>query len=169
MKIQDASPAQAAALGQLLVQVYAALPGFPSPAEQPGYYEMLARVGTLAERPRTQVRVALDAAGSVRGGLVYFGDMAQYGSGGSATQLQGCAGIRLLAVDPATRGQGIGKALTLDALALARAQGQQAMVLHTTQAMQTAWKMYEGLGFARAPELDFSQQGLAVFGFRLPL
>lgn len=169
MKIQDADTAQAEALGRLLVQVYAALPGFPSPAEQPGYYEMLAQVGTLADRPRTQVRVAVAEAGSVLGGLVYFGDMAQYGSGGTATQLQGCAGIRLLAVDPACRGQGLGKALTLDALALARAQGQQAMVLHTTAAMQTAWTMYEGLGSQREPELDFSQQGLAVFGFRLPL
>jgi len=89
--------------------------------------------------------------------------------GGSATQLQGCAGIRLLAVDPTCRGQGLGKALTLDALALARAQGQQAMVLHTTAAMQTAWRMYEGLGFQRESDLDFNQQGLAVFGFRLPL
>jgi hypothetical protein len=35
--------------------------------------------------------------------------------------------------------------------------------------MQIAWKMYEGLGFQRAEELDFMQGNLPVFGFRLPL
>jgi hypothetical protein len=43
------------------------------------------------------------------------------------------------------------------------------MVLHTTQAMQVAWAMYEKLGFTRSEDLDFEQEGLPVFGFRLPL
>ena len=43
------------------------------------------------------------------------------------------------------------------------------MVLHTTAAMKTAWKMYEGLGFVRAAPLDFEQKGLAIYGFRKTL
>ena len=35
--------------------------------------------------------------------------------------------------------------------------------------MQTAWSMYEGLGFVRFPEIDFQQGKLDVFGFQLPL
>jgi len=42
-------------------------------------------------------------------------------------------------------------------------------VLHTTRVMQTAWAMYEGLGFVRFPEIDFRQGSLDVFGFRLDL
>jgi hypothetical protein len=36
-------------------------------------------------------------------------------------------------------------------------------------AMQTAWKMYENLGFKRSDDLDFTQGELPVFGFRLKL
>jgi hypothetical protein len=38
-----------------------------------------------------------------------------------------------------------------------------------TQAMQAGWRMYGNLGFGRAPDLDFMQGELPVFGFRLPL
>lgn len=169
MNIRDANPAESLALGRMLVQVYAALPGFPTLAAQPGYYAMLERIGDFAQRPGARVRVALDDQDQVLGGVVYFGDMAQYGSGGTATQLRDTAGFRLLGVDPERRGLGVGKALTLDCLALARAQGVPRMVIHSTRAMQVAWAMYEGLGFVRAPELDFRQQELEVFGFRLDL
>jgi hypothetical protein len=42
-------------------------------------------------------------------------------------------------------------------------------IAHTTMAMQTAWKMYENLGFKRSEDLDFRQGELSVFGFRLLL
>jgi hypothetical protein len=35
--------------------------------------------------------------------------------------------------------------------------------------MQTAWAMYERLGFVRFPEIDFRQGNLEVFGFQLSL
>src|SRR6266508_261336 len=55
--------------------------------------------------------------------------------------------VRLLAVAPAARGQGIGADL-----------------------MQTAMRMYDRMGFARAPELDFHPApGVTVKGFRLDL
>ncbi|MCW5635604.1 MAG: GNAT family N-acetyltransferase [Rubrivivax sp.] len=79
------------------------------------------------------------------------------------------SGIRLLGVEPAQRGGGVGKALTLACIELARTAGHEQVVLHTTQPMQVAWAMYERLGFVRRPALDFSQQGLPVFGFGLAL
>ena len=36
-------------------------------------------------------------------------------------------------------------------------------------AMKIAWGMYEGMGFERAPDLDFMPEQLPVFGFRLRL
>ncbi len=43
------------------------------------------------------------------------------------------------------------------------------MIIHTTMAMQTAWKMYETIGFKRSEDLDFMQEELPVYGFRLLL
>ncbi len=169
LSVRDGSADELARLGQLLVKVYAALPGFPSPDEQPGYYEMLANIARFTEKPATRVLVALSESGELVGGVVYFGDMSQYGSGGTATSIRNASGIRLLGVDPAFRNAGAGKALTLACVELARQSGHAEVILHTTKAMQLAWGMYEKLGFVRAEDLDFSQQGLAVYGFRLAL
>lgn len=123
LSIRDGSAEELASLGQLLVKVYAALPGFPSPDEQPGYYEMLANIARFAEKPATRVLVALSESGELVGGVVYIGDMSQYGSGGPATSIKHASGIRLLGVDPAFRGMGAGKALTLACVELARQCG----------------------------------------------
>lgn len=168
LMIRDIDATEFMALGQLLVAVYSRLDGFPSQAEQPGYYEMLANIGRFTEKPDTRVLVAVHD-GKLVGGVVYFGDMAQYGSGGIATSVPNAAGIRLLAVDPARRGLGVGKALTAACIELARSQARAEVVLHTTRAMQIAWAMYEKLGFVRSTELDFMQGELPVFGFRLRL
>ncbi|GJM45224.1 MAG: hypothetical protein DHS20C21_20660 [Gemmatimonadota bacterium] len=167
LEVRDVRPHEHGPLGRLMVNVYANLEGFPSPDEQPAYYEMLANIGRFAEKKDTQVLVALSTTGAVVGGVVYFGDMAVYGSGGTATSETNASGIRLLGVDPAARGQGVGKALTKACLQLARARGHDQVILHTTQAMKVAWTMYEKLGFERSSDLDFLQERLPVFGFRL--
>ena len=121
LAVREARPDEHAAAGRLLVAVYAALPGFSSPQEQPDYYATLANVGTLAGRPGAQLLVAAGADGALAGVVVYFGDMAQYGGGGIASELRDAAGIRLLAVDPARRGGGVGRLLTQTCIARARA------------------------------------------------
>lgn len=169
LTIRDLRPEESQALGQLLVRVYSQLPGFPSPQDQPGYYRTLEEIGRFAERPGARVLAAFLPDQTLVGGVVYFGDMAHYGSGGLAPTLTGCSGIRLLGISPEHRGVGAGKALTQACLALARDRGHHQVVLHTTQAMQTAWGMYERLGFRRSEDLDFLQKDLPVFGFRLDL
>src|SRR5262249_28498830 len=156
-------------LGRLLVKAYAALPGMPQPREQPDYYAMLANVAARAAKPALTVFVATDAVGALCGSVDFIDDMRQYGSGGPASDVTDAVGIRLLAVDDAFRGKGMGKALTQFCIARARQLGKTKVVLHTTRAMQTAWTMYEGLGFVRFPEIDFRQGSLDVFGFRLDL
>ena len=169
LTIRDLEPGEAEVLGRLMVAVYANLDGFPKPADQPAYYEMLAGIGRFAAKPDARVLVAVGAEGRLVGGIVYFGDMAQYGSGGSATTITNASGIRLLGVDPAFRGSGAGKALATACIDLARAKGHAQVILHTTQAMRIAWTLYERLGFERSEDLDFLQQGFPVFGFRLAL
>ena len=156
-------------LGKLLVAAYAALPGMPQPDEQPAYYAMLADVAGRVARPSLTVFVATNEGGDLLGSIDFIADMRHYGSGGPASEISDAAGVRLLAVDGAFRGQGAGKALTAFCIERARALGKARVVLHTTRAMQTAWAMYEALGFVRFPELDFQQGSLAVFGFQLGL
>lgn len=169
VRIREARPEEFEPLGHLLVDVYTRLEGFPGPDEQPRYYALLANIGEFTRKPQAQLLVALDADDRLLGGVVYFGDMAHYGSGGSAGTLTHASGLRLLGVAPAARGLGVGRALTEACIQRARERGHARVVLHTTRAMQVAWGMYERLGFERAPELDFMQGELPVFGFSLVL
>jgi len=59
--------------------------------------------------------------------------------------------------------------LTLACIQNARDRNQSEVILHTTKAMEVAWGMYEKMGFKRSPDLDFKQEQLAVYGFRLKL
>src|SRR5215472_14104174 len=112
LMIRRAEPRDYAAIGSMLVSAYAALPGMPSPQEQPDYYAMLADVAARAARPSLTVFVASDAAGHLLGSIDFIDDMRHYGSGGPAATVTDAAGVRLLAVTAAARGKGIGQALT---------------------------------------------------------
>ncbi len=169
MDIREIKREEYEPLGNLMVHVYSSLEGFPSPVEQPNYYEMLSNIGKLNEQENTIVLIAESTEKEILGGIVYYSSMAQYGSGGIATQQKNASGIRLLCVDTKSRGLGVGKALTQKCIKLAAADGNSEVILHTTQAMQVAWGMYTKLGFERSADLDFSQQGFPVFGFRYQL
>jgi GNAT superfamily N-acetyltransferase len=169
IQIREIKPEDYEALGTIMVDVYSNLDGFPTPSEQPKYYKMLRNVGSLSEKPNTKVLIALSDKGKLLGGVVYFSDMAQYGSRGTATEQQNASGIRLLAVRRDTRRGGVGKALTMACIDLARKSGNKQVILHTTKSMQIAWGMYERLGFYRSEDLDFNQGELSVYGFRLNL
>lgn len=167
--IRNAKPIEFEEIGKLMVHVYSHLEGFPKESEQPEYYTMLANIGELTKKPKTELLVAVSSQGKIVGGVVYFGDMKHYGSGGTATKEQNASGFRLLAVKPSARGQGVGKVLTNECIRKAKNQKHKKLVIHTTNAMQIAWKMYENTGFQRAEDLDFLQGELPVFGFRLLL
>jgi ribosomal protein S18 acetylase RimI-like enzyme len=78
--------------------------------------------------------------------------------------------IRLVAVEPSARGRGIARALMDECLRRARASGATEIGLHTARAMKAAIRMYEGMGFQRAPENDFQPPGTErVMGYRLVL
>ena len=67
----------------------------------------------------------------------------------------GGAVLRLLAVAPAARGQGLGAALTRECIEGARGRGAKYIGLHTAPLMASARGLYERLGFRRASEHDF--------------
>jgi GNAT superfamily N-acetyltransferase len=167
--VRNAFPSEFTAIGKLLISVYSQLDGFPKEDEQPNYYKMLANIGDFTNHPETELLVAVDNNNTILGAVVYFNDMQYYGSGGIATKEKNAAGFRLLGVDDNARGKGIGKLLTQECIRKATQNNLNQVIIHSTLAMQTAWKMYENLGFQRSEDLDFMQGELAVFGFRLKI
>lgn len=64
--------------------------------------------------------------------------------------------FRMLAVLPDARGRGVGTALSTLCEDLAREAGATAMVLSSLAEMTDAHRIYARLGYARAPERDWS-------------
>ena len=116
------------------------------------------------------VLVAITPEERLLGGVVYFADLRDYGTPGPTTSIRGASGIRLLGVAPDAQGLGVGRALTVACIERAQEEGHTQVILHTTRAMQPAWRLYERLGFMRSPDLDFlDPRGPEVLGFRLQL
>lgn len=63
--------------------------------------------------------------------------------------------FRLLAVEAEARGRGLGEALVRECMG--RAAGRP-LVIHTTQWMEAARRMYERLGFERRPDRDVTYE-----------
>jgi GNAT superfamily N-acetyltransferase len=83
---------------------------------------------------------------------------------------KGWAVVRLLAVRPEYRGQGIGRVLMEECIRRCRQAKVAAIGLHTTEAMDIARQMYERMGFERFPESDFHPApGVTVMAYRLQL
>jgi GNAT superfamily N-acetyltransferase len=161
--IRPVRPDEYAALGELTVAAYRSLP-----TEMPhreAYDEQLRDVAT---RARTScVLVAATPAGELLGGVTYVsGPDDPY----SEDLTEGEAGIRMLAVDPAWHGRGVGRALTEACIERARAGGRLRLVLHTGDWMPAAKHLYESLGFHRDTALDFSPvPGIDLLGYGLDL
>ena len=64
--------------------------------------------------------------------------------------------FRMLAVDPAAQGRGVGAALLAHVIHASRARGKAAVVCSSQRQMRAAHRLYERAGFQRAPERDWS-------------
>ena len=58
--------------------------------------------------------------------------------------------IRMLVVDPAFRGRGLGRALSMECIARAKRDGASLIALHTSPIMKVALPMYLKIGFIKA-------------------
>ena len=124
---------------------------------------------TLADvKPAEQI-VAETDRGIVGAVLMYPAGSKLHGPDGRQISLP-VPEVRLLAVLPIARGQGIGVALMQECIRRARQSGAATLGLHTTDMMQVAMRMYESMGFVRVPELDLSPaEGVLVKGYRIDL
>jgi ribosomal protein S18 acetylase RimI-like enzyme len=115
-----------------------------------GYTSELADVAGRASR--AELLVVRNDNGHVVGSvaLVLSGDF------GEVTRSDEEAAFRMLVVDPAAQGRGLGTLLVTTCLARARAAGKRRMVIATGTRMTAAQRLYERLGFTRLPERDWS-------------
>ena len=125
---------------------YLALPGHPP---EPGY--------------EAELR---DVAGRVEHGIVFGAFVHQVpvgcvsfvpaaGSFHSENLLPGESSFRMLGVDPAWQGRGVGEALVRQCLSEARSFGSTGVFIYTGDWMATAQRLYARLGFERIPERDW--------------
>jgi ribosomal protein S18 acetylase RimI-like enzyme len=78
--------------------------------------------------------------------------------------------MRMLAVVPDARGQGVGRALVLACIERARAAGKPGIGIYTRPFMTSAHRLYASLGFRRVRELDWEfEPGEWLWALRLRL
>ncbi len=115
-----------------------------------------------------EARIVAERDGAIVGSVLLYPAAADVYETGSANT--GWPEVRLLAVSPAARGQGVGSALLEECIRRARSAGATTLGLHTEDIMAVAQRMYERTGFVRAPETDFRPaEGVLVKGYRLSL
>lgn len=135
------------ALGDLLVDAYRSVPGAQ---EEPAYWERLRDVAGRADD--AAVLVAVDGVGRLLGGVTYVDAGAPFAELPNDDEVE----IRMLGVGVGVQGRGVGKALTLACIERARAEGRARVWLATPRWMEGALRLYEGLGFRRVAEHDFT-------------
>ncbi len=164
MQIREVEPAEYEPLGAITLQAYTALDGH---VHEPDYEAELADVGTRATAAGARVLVAVDDDRSLLGGVTYVGD--HRSPLAEDVPVDG-ASIRMLAVGLDAQRRGVGEALTRACIDRARAEGKGQLVLHSTEWMTTAHRLYQRLGFVRDPTHDWEAlPGLTLLYFRLAL
>ena len=156
------SPAELSRLGDIVVAAYEAVGALEGDDE---YVPELRDVGRRAAE--AVVLAAVDgASGALLGCVTYVPDA----SSPWAEHLgEDEAGIRMLAVDPAGQGRGVGTALVAACLDRARAEGRRAVFLHSLPVMEGAQRIYARFGFRRVPDRDWVFPDFLLMGFVLDL
>lgn len=134
-------------VSEIMLTAYGTLPGFRL---EGAYAEELADVA--GRSASTLQLVAVDGGtGAILGAVTYLDDAA---SPYAQPMREDEAALRMLGVDPASQGRGVGAALVQACIDRARQDGRARLVLHTTEWMTAGRRLYERLGFRRSPERD---------------
>jgi N-acetylglutamate synthase-like GNAT family acetyltransferase len=160
MMIRGVTPDEYERAGRLVVASYQALPGEHLSG---GYAEELAAVARRAIEAELLVAVDGDVVGCVT--------LVPDASSPWAEMLgEEESGLRMLAVAPAAQGRGVGGALLGACIDRARELGRRGLFLHSTPWMHAAHHLYDGAGFVRVPERDWTPvPDVSLWAFLLDL
>lgn len=158
LTVREARPDEYARVGDLTVAAYTA-------DRDVGDYA--ASLRDVASRAKSaHVLVAVDDDGTVLGSATSVLDGGPYGE--IATEHE--SEFRMLAVDPAAQGRGVGTALVRACADAGRRLGRERLVLSSGEWMRTAHRIYDRLGFVRIPERDWEPvPGVRLHAFALDL
>jgi GNAT superfamily N-acetyltransferase len=107
---------------------------------------MLAGLSKTSDLSASGEVIIAELQNKFAGAVAYFGPNSQK----AAFFDQRWPIIRMLVVDPAFRGKGIGRALSDECIARAKRDGSPIIALHTSPIMSVALPMYLKMGFAKA-------------------
>ena len=107
---------------------------------------MLAGLSKTSALSASGELIVAELESKLAGAVAYFGPNSQK----AAFFDQRWPIIRMLVVDPAFRGKGIGQALSDACIARARRDGSPIIALHTSPIMSVALPMYLRMGFTKA-------------------
>jgi ribosomal protein S18 acetylase RimI-like enzyme len=160
IEIRPAAEAELAAVADLCVAAYA-----PFLHGDSGYVAVLGDVARRAADAELLVAAERDG-GAVLGTVTFVPDGGPLGEIAGPTESE----FRMLAVDPSAQGRGVGTALLRRVVDDSGRRGKAAVVCSSQPAMRAAHRVYERLGFRRAPERDWSPiPGIDLLVFTLPL
>jgi ribosomal protein S18 acetylase RimI-like enzyme len=143
MQIRTALPHEHDDLGELCVRAYRALGSVSD-----GYAAQLRDVSGRAQT--ACILTALDRTGLL-GCVTVILDESPWREISGPDEGE----FRMLAVDPGAQGQGIGEALVQASLDVICAAGRERVVISSAADMTAAHRLYERLGFTRAPARDW--------------
>jgi ribosomal protein S18 acetylase RimI-like enzyme len=158
--IREGHPEEYAQVGDLTVGAYQEYADRIAPEWWENYQQDLRAV---AERARTARILVADAGGRLAGAVAYFPP----GERDEQWFPPDWGFIRMLAVTPADRGHGIGRALTQACIEHARSDGAAGIGLITTHLMTVAKEMYERMGFEQQGEFEWSGGKYWTYALRL--
>ncbi len=167
LSIRDARDSDRDAIRNVTLSAYEQYAALMPSEHWQGYRQSM--LDTLDEEGPAE-KIVAEQDGTVVGSvLLYPAGAPAYGPDGSSAA-RDQPEMRLLAVAPAARGQGVASALVEECVRRARQAEASALTLHTTDMMEVALRMYERRGFVRAPELDFHPApGVVIKGYCLSL
>lgn len=165
LHVRDARDDERPAIRELTGRAYAQYATVMAPAAWHGL-EQAVRAALASDAPAEWIVAERDR--SIVGSVLLYPPAAD--AYGGAVRQAGWPELRLLAVAPEARGLGVGQALVDECVRRAGRSGAAALGLHTSASMQSAIRMYQRMGFTRAPEYDFHPEGAEVVeGYRLDL
>lgn len=162
MEIRQARPHEHEEIGRLTQAAYREYERSGDPLWQ-AYFESL---GDVASRARRALVLVAVEAGRILGTATVELDSAIDGQ----QLMAGQANLRMLAVTPEVRSQGVGGRLVAACIAEARAAGKHVVTLHTTEEMFAAMRLYRSFGFERDLARDVAiGETVRLIAYRLPL
>ncbi|MEH1100209.1 GNAT family N-acetyltransferase [Micromonospora sp. CPCC 205561] len=163
LSVRRAEPADFPAVARLTVAAYEADGQLKN---EHGYAAVLADVASRAEDG--EVLVAVDhATGEALGSVTFVLPGTRY----AELSGPGEAEFRMLAVDPAAQGRGVGAALVEACVSRGTGLGCSALVICVRSGFAAAaQRLYRRRGFVRVPRLDWAPlDGVELLGLRLEL